>query len=204
LTFIPNFAGGAFEALMANEVVPETTWGPRSFGLADVRAAQVQIKYATNQLHYPVWGMSPSSTADDTGGYGGFGVEGLAFPYYGLGANASHPNQGLSQCHGCATEVVVTPHASFISLDVVPQQAYANIQKLRTLYPGVYGPDGFFDAVNPTTGSVGHRYLVLDQSMIMAGLDNALADRAMQRHFAEDPVSWAAQTYLSMETMSIH
>ncbi len=204
LTFIPTFAGGMFEGLMANEVVPETTWGPRSFGLADVRTAQVQIKYATEALHYPVWGMSPSSTPDDSGGYGGFGVEGLLFPYYGTGADATHPNEGLSQCHGCATEDVVTPHASFLALDVAPQQAYANIQALRTLYPGIYGPDGFFDAVNPTTGSVGHRYLVLDQSMIMAALDNALQDRAMQRHFARDPVSWAAQTYLSMETMSIH
>jgi Putative glucoamylase len=203
LTFIPTFAGGMFEGLMANEVVPETTWGPHSFGLADQRIAQVQIQYATQQLHYPVWGMSPSSTPDDTGGYGGFGVEGLQFPYYGVGANASHPNEGLSQCHGCATEDVVSPHASFIALDVAPQQAYANIQTLQQQYPGVYGADGFFDAVNPTTGSVGHRYLVLDQSMIMAALSNALADHAMQRHFAADPVSWAARTYLSMEAMSI-
>jgi hypothetical protein len=203
LSFIPTFAGGMFEGLMADEVVPETTWGPRSFGLADLRTAQVQIKYATEALHYPVWGMSPSSTPDDSGGYGGYGVEGLLFPYYGAGADATHPNRGLSQCHGCATEDVVTPHASFLALDVVPQQAYANIEALRTRYPGLYGPDGFFDAVSPTTGSVGHRYLVLDQSMIMAALDNALAGRAMQRHFASDPVSWAARTYLSMETMSI-
>jgi hypothetical protein len=207
LTFIPTYAGGMFEGLMANEVVPETSWGLHSFGLADVRTAQVQIKYATQQLDYPVWGMSPSSTADNTGGYASYGVAGLSFPYYGTGANAGHPNEGLSQCHdpvNCATEGVVTPHASFLALDVVPQQAYANIQALRSIYPGVYGPDGFFDAVNPTTGSVGDRYLVLDQSMIMAALDNALQNRAMQRHFAGDPVSWAAQTYLSMETMSIH
>jgi hypothetical protein len=203
LAFIPTFSGGMFEGLMPNEVVPETSWGPRSFGLADARTAQVQIKYATEQLHSPVWGMSPSSTADDSGSYGGFGVEGLTFPYYGTGANASHPNEGLSQCHGCATEDVVTPHASFVALDVAPQQAYANIQALRTLYPGVYGTDGFFDAVNPATGAVGHRYLVLDQSMIMASLDNALNDRAIQRDFARDPVSWAAHTYLSLETMSI-
>jgi len=200
---VPTFAGGMFEGLMANEVVPETTWGRHSFGLADQRIAQVQMVYASEQLQLPVWGMSPSSTPDDTGGYGGFGVEGLKFPYYGAGANASHPNQGLSQCHGCATEDVVSPHASFIALDVAPQQAFANIQTLHSMYPGVYGADGFFDAVNPTTGSVGHRYLVLDQSMIMAALGNALADHAMQRHFAEDPVSWAAHTYLSMETMSI-
>ena len=74
---------------------------------------------------------------------------------------------------------------------------------MRTLYPGIYGPAGFFDAVNPATGSVGHRYLVLDQSMIMAAVDNALNDRAMQRDFARDPVSWAAHTYLSLEHMSI-
>ena len=203
LSFVPTFGGGMFEGLMANEVVPETTWGPHSFGLADARIAQVQIKYTNEQLRSPVWGMSPSSTADDSGGYGGFGVEGLKFPYYGFGADAAHPNQGLSQCHGCATEDVVSPHASFIALDVAPQQAYANIQALRNLYPGIYGSGGFFDALNPVTGSVGHRYLVLDQSMIMAGLDNAIRDRAMQQHFMRDPVSWAARTYLSMETMSI-
>jgi hypothetical protein len=70
-------------------------------------------------------------------------------------------------------------------------------------FPGVYGEYGFFDAVNPTTGSIGHRYLVLDQSMIMAALDNALNDRAMQRHFARDPVSLAAEVYLSTERLSI-
>jgi hypothetical protein len=192
-----------FEGLMPNEIVPETSWGTRSFGLADARTAQVQIKYATQQLGYPVWGMSPSSTADDTSDYGGYGAEGLKFSYYGTGANASHPNGGLSQDHGGSSETVVTPHASFLALDVAPQQAFANITALRSHFPGVYGADGFFDAVNPVTGSVGHRDLVLDQSMIMASLDNALRDRALQRDFARDPVSWAAHTYLSMETMSI-
>ena len=188
---------------MPNVVVPETSWGMHSFGLADARTVQVLIRYATQQLHDPVWGMSPSSTPDDTGDYSGYGVEGLTFPYYGTGATASNLNEGLSQCHGCATEDVVTPHAPFLALDVAPRQAYANIQALRTLYPGVYGPDGFFDSVDPATGAVGHRYLVLDQSMIMAALDNALHDRAIQSDFARDPVSWAARTYLRLEEMSI-
>ncbi len=64
---------------------------------------------------------------------------------------------------GAPTEDVVSPHASFIALDVVPQAAFSNIARLRARYRGVYGPGGFLDAVNPTTGSVGHRYLVLDQ-----------------------------------------
>jgi Putative glucoamylase/Protein of unknown function (DUF3131) len=194
LTYIPTWAGGMFEGLMADQVVPETAWGPHSFGLADVRTVQVQMKYA-QQLGYPVWGISPSSTADDTGDYSGFGAEGLTLP----------TGQQLSQCTTCGTETTVTPHASVIALDVLPQQAYANIQTLRSRFPGVYTSDGgFFDAVNPTTGAIGHRRLVLDQSMIMAALDNALDNGALQRHFAADPTSWAARTYLGAETMSIH
>jgi hypothetical protein len=34
-------------------------------------------------------------------------------------------------------------------------------------------------------------------------LDNPLDDRAIQRDFARDPVSWAAHAYLSIETMSL-
>ncbi|TCO61142.1 cyclic nucleotide-binding domain-containing protein [Actinocrispum wychmicini] len=174
------------------------TWG-RTCGLHTKDGllihAQVQIKYTTETLGYPVWGMSPSSTADDTGGYGGFAAAGLALPV----------GQRLAQCSTCATETTATPHASFLALSVLPQQAYANIQRLRTLYPDIYTHDGgFYDAVNPVTGSVGHRRLVLDQSMIMAALDNALNDNAPQRHFAKDATSWAAHTYLSMETMSSH
>jgi Putative glucoamylase/Protein of unknown function (DUF3131) len=195
LTFVPTFAGGMFEGLMANLVVPETTWGPHSFGLNDRRWAQVQVRYATQVLGYPVWGMSPSSTADDTGNYGGFGVEGQAFP----------PGNPLAWCTTCATETTVSPHASAIALPILPQQAYANLVRLRTDYPGIYASDGgFYDAVNPVTGSVGHRRLVLDQSMIMAGIDDALDGRALQRYFAADPESWAARVYLSYEHMSIH
>jgi hypothetical protein len=194
LRFIPTFAGGMFEALMANEVVPETSWGPRGFGLADHRYARVQIKYTTQQLHYPVWGMSPSSTADDTGGYATFGVEGYTFP----------PGEQLAICTGCSAETTVTPHASFLALDVAPQQAYRNIVRLRTLYPDLYTSDGgFYDAVNPTTGSVGHRRLVLDQSMIMAAIDNALDNRQLQRWFAADPTSAIPHEYLAIERMSL-
>jgi hypothetical protein len=195
LTFIPTFGGGMFEGLMANEVVPETAWGPNGFGLADARTVQVQIRYSTHALHAPVWGMSPSSTADDSGGYATYGVEGLALPV----------GHQLSQCVTCAAETTVTPHASFLALDTAPQEAFANIQKLRHLFPDVYTTDGgFYDAVNPTTGAVGHRRLVLDQSMIMAGIDNALNGNRLRKYFAADPVSWAAKTYLSMETMSLN
>ncbi len=83
-------------------------------------------------------------------------------------------------------------------------EAYSNIVNLRTLYPDVYSSDGgFYDAVNPMTGSIGHRRLVLDQSMIMAALDNAITHGSMQRHFATDPVARIGLLYLAHEKMSI-
>ena len=180
---------------MANLVVPETSWGTHSFGLDDLRWAQVQVKYATDELRYPVWGMSPSSTADDTGGYGGFGVEGQAF----------RTGSPLAWCTTCATEDTVSPHASAIALPVLPQQALSNLEKLRARFPDAYTSDGgFYDAVNPVSGEVGHRRLVLDQSMIMAAIDDALDAGALQKHFAADPESYAARLYLSDERMSIH
>ena len=75
---------------------------------------------------------------------------------------------------------------------------------LRARYPDAYSADGgFYDAVDPTTGSVGHRRLVLDQSMIMAAIDDALDGGALQRYFAADRVSWAARAVLGAERMSI-
>ncbi len=140
--------------------------------------------------------MSPSSTADDSGNYGGFGVEGLAF-------GTASP---LAWCtNNCATENTVTPHASAIALPVLPREALSNLETLRSRYPGIYTSDGgFYDAVNPVTGQVGHRRLVLDQSMIMAAVDDAITGGAMQKHFAADPESYTARLYLPTEHMSIH
>ena len=191
---MPTFAGGMFEGLMANLVVPETT-----LGSAQLRARRPALgagpgALRQQALHFPVFGLSPSSTADDTGNYGGFGVEGQKFA----------ADQGLAVCTTCATETTVSPHASAIALPVTPKQAYANLQTLRTQFPGVYTADGgFFDAVNPMTGQVGHRRLVLDQSMIMAALDDILRGGGLQRYFARDPMAFAAKLYLGLEHMRL-
>jgi hypothetical protein len=110
----------------------------------------------------------------------------------------------LAWCTTCAAEDTVSPHASVVALPVLGSAAVENLEALRAAYPGVYTPNGgFYDAVNPVTGAIGHRRLVLDQSMIMAALDDALDRGALQRYFAADPESWAARTYLSAERMSI-
>ncbi|MFL5656011.1 MAG: glucoamylase family protein [Ktedonobacteraceae bacterium] len=186
INFVPSWGGSMFEGLMNDQIIPETTWGAKSFGLNDKLYAQAQIAYTQQTLHYPVWGLSPASTPDDTGNYDAYGAHALA-----------------SNANCCPyDETAVTPHASFLALDVDPQDAFANIQALSSRYK-IYDRYGFFDAVNPVTGQVGHRYLVLDQSMIMAALDDALRGRAMQQHFAPDPVIAAARPYLSEESFSI-
>jgi hypothetical protein len=134
-----------------------------------------------------VWGLPPSSTPDDTGGYDVYGAD-------QVGSNL-----------GCCPydQTAVTPHASFLALTVFPQQGYANIAALRGQLPGVYGRCGLYDSVNPTTGTIAHRYFDLDQSMILAALDEALEDGGLARYFASGPVGEAVRPYLADETFSM-
>jgi Putative glucoamylase len=185
IDFVPSWGGSTFEGLMPSLVVPEAEWGQRTFGLNDLRYAQAQAAYARRTLGYPVWGLSPASTPDDTGNY-------LAYGAHGLSSNAN-----------CCPydETAVTPHASFLALQFTPQAAFANIEAMRQGF-AVYGPYGFFDSLDPRTGSIGHRYLVLDQSMIMAALD-AVLDGGLHSRFQRDPVIRAARPYLGAERFSI-
>jgi len=187
ITYVPSWGGSEFEGLMASLVMPETTWGVHSFGQNDVNYAEASIAYATKALHYPVWGLSPASTPGTSGGYTAYGA-------YALGSG------GTGNAYA---NTAVTPYASFLALPVVPQQAFANIEKLIHLYPQIVGPYGLFDSVDPTTGVVAPRYLVLDQGMIMAGLDDALVGGGLQRYMAADPVAEHDRPYLEMEHFSI-
>ncbi len=186
ITYVPSWGGSEFEALMAPLVVPEASWGQTSFGLNDINYAQASIDYATNALKYPVWGLSPASVPGTTGNYQAYGA-------YPLGSG------GLGSAYAHSA---VTPYASFLALPFLPQKSYQNIVKMRNLYK-VYGPYGFYDAVNPLTGTVAPRYLVLDQGMIMAGIDDALMRGGLQRYFAQDPVGQRIKPYLAMEKFSI-
>ena len=53
----------------------------------------------------------------------------------------------------------------------------------------IYGAYGFYDAVDPKTGKVALRYLTLDQGMLFIAIANHLADHAVQRDFAADPIA---------------
>ena len=74
---------------------------------------------------------------------------------------------------------------------------------MRALYPDIYGPYGFYDAVNPRTGQVGHRYLVLDEGMVFAALNNVLTGDGLKAYYANNPIIRAVQPYLALERFTV-
>jgi hypothetical protein len=187
IDYVPSWGGTAFEALMPNLVVPETLDAPDGFGGNDQDYTRAMIAYDTGALGYKVWGLSPASTPDDTGDY-------LAYGSAALGTDASDTDYVTG---------AVAPHASFLALATLPQSAFRNIETMLGDFPQSYGPYGFYDSLNPTTGEVAHRYLVLDEGMLFTALDNALTGQTMQRRWANDPVGQVDIEYLRAETMSV-
>ena len=84
----------------------------------------------------------------------------------------------------------MTPHASFLALPFAPREAMANLRALAEKFP-IYGPYGFRDSVNVSSGMVSDCVLALDQGMIMAAIANALADDAMQQPSPTAPIEAA-------------
>lgn len=165
--YVPSWGGSLFEALMPTVIIDEKQYGPENVGTNDVIHAVIQRRYALETLKYPVWGMSPCSmTATDS--YSEYGVKVLGVRGYKAG--------------------VVTPHVTALALYVTPAEAIANLRNLIEKYD-IYGQYGFYDAVDPVSGEVAHKYLVLDQGMIFLALANYLGDQCVQKHFAADPIA---------------
>ena len=175
--YVPSWGGSMFEALMPLLVMDEVKYAPNNLGKNDLTHTQLQRIHAMEDLHYPVWGMSPSSTADGQG-YTEYGVPKLGVGGYKAGA--------------------VTPHAAVLALMTDPVEATKNIRRLIKDYP-VYGEYGLYDAVDPFTRQVGRNYLCLDQAMILVALANHLKDHAVQKYFAQDPIIQRTLPLLKIE-----
>lgn len=185
IKFVPSWGGSAFEALMPTLILNEKELAPKGLGLNDKRHVEGQIKYALEEMKYPVWGMSPSSVPE--GGYSEYGAK----PF---GAKGYKPG-------------VVTPHASALALEFAPEAAVANLRRLEENYD-IYGEYGFYDAVtveadpkNPKSkvGNVARKYFSLDQGMLFVAINNYLNHGAIRRHFHADPVMQKAEHLLSDE-----
>jgi hypothetical protein len=170
LRYVPSWGGSMFEALMPTLVLDEAQYAPRSLGQNDEMHAVVQRRYALEELGYPVWGMS-SSTTPEGGGYSEYGVRVLGSVGYKAGT--------------------ITPHAAALALSVTPRAAAADLRRLVELYD-IYGDYGFYDAVDPRSGQVARTYLGLDQSMAFIAMANYLNPHCIQKRFASDAITQKA------------
>jgi len=175
LKIVPSWGGSIFEALMPLLVIDEQDWARESFAINDKNYVLAHIKYA-EEKNYPLWGMSPCGIPN---GYGEFGV-----PYIG----AKGYNDG-----------VITPHASFLSLLVLPEEAIKNLRKMLELYPEIYGEYGFYDSVNLSTGEIAKKYLLLDQAMSFIALNNYLNNNIIPKRIEKSEFGKKIKCLLKIE-----
>ncbi len=166
LRYVPSWGGSVFEALMPVLVLDEKRYAARSLGRNAAIHTEIQRRYALEELNFPVWGMSPSSTPGSDQ-YVEYGVRLLGTAGY--------------------REGIVTPHAAALALLAEPEAATNNLRRLAERFP-LYGEFGFYDAVDPKSGEVAYIHLCLNQAMILVTLADHLADGQIQKSFAKDPI----------------
>ncbi len=177
--FVPSWGGSLFEFLMPTMVIQEQKFAPKSLGLNDTIVTELHRDYALKEKKYPVWGISPSATADGRRWmYGEYGIKKLGVKGY--------PDRG-----------VITPHASFLALDALPKDAIKNIRKLLTF--DIYGEYGFYDSITFPSRRVNTQYLALDQGMVLIPIANYLKKGVIQDYFYKDPVGKKAKELLGQE-----
>lgn len=182
--FVPSWGGSMFEFLMPAMVLKEKELAPKGLGLNNRIATEIQIDYALNRQGYPVWGMSPASTSSGRlWHYGEYGVR-----YLGV--------------KGYRDEGIITPYASFLALETLPEQAIDNLRKMLQLYK-VYGEYGFYDSINVRTGRVNPQYLALDQGMILIALANYLKNGVIKEYFHKDEIGKAGEILLAREEFNL-
>jgi hypothetical protein len=208
LQFVPTWGGDMFEAMMPGLFVPEARWAPNSWGRNDPAYVKGQIEFGLDDARYGYWGFSPSS--DPKGGYTAFGAPPLGMDPGGYQSDEEGTvyDPGFPGCRTATNpdpqygDGVVTPHASFLALEYAPEQAMANLTKLAANFDA-YGAGGFYDAVAVGSGTVAHRYLALDQGMILGALGNYLAGNDLRRDFTRGSVTTTLRPLLAMETFNV-
>ncbi len=175
----PSWGGSAFEALMPTLVLKEKELAPKGLGLNDMVHAKLTIQYALEDLGYPVWGMSPCSVPG--GGYSEFGAKFLGVKSYPQG--------------------VVTPHATFLVLQFLPEEAIQNLRKMLELYPDIYGEYGFYDSVNVQSKLVEKKYTALDQGMSFLALTNYFKSGIVRQWFHQDEIAKNVEKLLEVESI---
>ena len=180
---VPSWGGSMFEVLMPTMVIDEKKLAPESFGKNNLIVTEMHIEYARRKK-YPIWGLSPCAVAENKfGSYSEFGIKRIGAKGY--------------NDYG-----VITPHVSFLSLGVKPNEAFNNIQKFLQNFP-IYGEYGLYDSVILNDKKVCYKYLALDQGMSFIGLVNYLLDGHIQKLFEKDDITSKIKEILFNEKFNL-
>ena len=178
--YVPSWGGSLFEFLMPTLVLKEKELALKSLGLNDRVATEIQIDYGLNRQGYPVWGLSPCTTSSGRQSrYAEYGVK-----YLGV--------------KGYRDEGIITPHASILALDTLPEHVIDNLRRLLELYD-IYGEYGLYDSVNVRTQQVNPEYIALDQGMILVAIANYVKNGVIKEYFHRDEIAQKAQSLLPLE-----
>lgn len=135
--------GSMFEALGVSLFVPEIESSPRW--------KECLKEYASKQKGHKVGGFWGTSYSDDARG---------VYKEYGIPSLARYPAH-------FEEDGVVTPYASFLAIQVLPEESLENIAKLDEVCRNRFG---FFGAYRPETGEKANCILTLEQGMIMMAI----------------------------------
>lgn len=168
MKIVPSWGGSLFEFLMPTLVLDEKNKATKSFGANNISAVKAHIDFALKKQKYPIWGLSPAATTNGrTWKYGEYGVKAIGVKGY--------PDLG-----------VVTPHVSFLALNVAPANAIENIRKMLNMK--MYGEYGLYDSIQMKTMKVNTQYLALDQGMSFLAIANFLEGDYIQKLFHQDEI----------------
>lgn len=174
---VPSWGGSSFEFLMPTIVMDEISLAPYGLGLNDLNAAKIHYLYGKEK--YGLWGFSPCAIPGKDA-YGEFGVAEIGTKGY--------PEEGI-----------ITPYASALALEIIPDKVIENFKELIKNFPEIYGEYGFFDSVNVKNGITSTKYLTLDQAMIFLPIVNFLKDGLIRELFHSHPYIKNAEKLLKIE-----
>ncbi len=178
--FIPSWGGSLFEFLMPSMLLKEKELGGSALGKNDLMAAEIHRDYALSKKRYPVWGIAPCMVD--------------------RGARSSYQELGIKEIatRGYSERAVISPYASILALELLPEDVMINIRRLLNFYP-IYGEYGFYDSVSLRKPMVTKQYLALDQAMILVAITNYLKQGFLREKFHNLPEVKRIQTLLSEE-----
>jgi len=184
---LASWTGTMFEYLMPALLLPTR------FGSLSYEALSFAVREQRIASTHGVWGRSEC-------GYFRFDAD-MNYQYKAVGA----PSIGLKR--GLHKDNVIAPYASFLCLRICPTEVLDNLERLKKL--DLYGPYGFYEAIDFTPSRVGNgravirSYMSHHMGMSLLSCANACFDGLFIHDFMADPRA-ASSAELLEEKIPIH